>query len=93
MRSSLAQSHVAQGCDQDALAALDYTQSGGFTSFMAPQTPLYKDEATLLREPGATKLLEKSPVSPVLGPAGRVGGHLAGGRAVVHAPIYKRATD
>jgi ankyrin repeat protein len=54
--------------DQDGLTALDYTQSRGFMAFMALQTPLYKEEATLLRELGATELLARSPVWPVLGP-------------------------
>ena len=54
--------------DQDGLTALDYTQSRGFMPFMALQTPLYKEEAQLLRELGATKLMAKSPVWPVLGP-------------------------
>ena len=54
--------------DQDGLTALDYTQSRGFMPFMALQTPLFKDEAALLRELGATKLMAKSPVWPVLGP-------------------------
>ena len=45
--------------DQDGLTALDYTQSRGFMPFMALQTPLYKDEAALLRELGATKLLDR----------------------------------
>ena len=54
--------------DQDGLTALDYTQSRGFMPFMALQTPVYKDEAALLRELGATRLMEKNPVWPVLGP-------------------------
>src|SRR5204863_6707590 len=54
--------------DQDGLTALDYTQSRGFMAFMALQTPLYKDEAALLRELGATEMLARSPVWPVLGP-------------------------
>ena len=54
--------------DQDGLTALDYTQSRGFMPFMALQTPLYKEEAQLLRELGATKLMARSPVWPVLGP-------------------------
>ena len=54
--------------DQDGLTALDYTQSRGFMPFMALQTPLYKDEAALLRELGATVELKRSPEWPVLGP-------------------------
>ena len=80
--------------DQDGLTALDYTQSRGFMPFMALQTPLYKDEAALLRELGATKLLDEEPdVAGAGSAAGRVGGHLAGGRTAVHEPIYKRGTD
>ena len=68
--------------DQDGLTALDYTQSRGFMPFMALQTPVYKEEAQLLRELGATKLMAQEP--RVAGPgsaAGRLGGHLAAGRA------------
>ncbi|HYR90985.1 MAG TPA: ankyrin repeat domain-containing protein [Terriglobia bacterium] len=54
--------------DQDGLTALDYTQSRGFMPFMGLQTPLYKEEAALLRELGATELFARSPVWPVLGP-------------------------
>jgi ankyrin repeat protein len=80
--------------DQDGLTALDYTQSRGFMPFMALQTPLYKDEAALLRELGATKLLEKNPVWPVLGPPQGVWADIwPVGEPVVHAPIYKRGTD
>ena len=80
--------------DQDGLTALDYTQSRGFMPFMALQTPLYKDEAALLRELGATKLLEKNPMWPVLGPPQGVWADIwPVGEPVVHAPIYKRGTD
>src|SRR5690606_26473027 len=34
--------------DQDGLTALDYTQSRGFMRFMALQTPLFEEEASLL---------------------------------------------
>src|SRR5205085_2107307 len=51
--------------DQDGLTALDYTQGRGFMPFMALQTPIYKDEAALLRELGATRLMGKSPSWPV----------------------------
>ena len=64
--------------DQDGLTALDYTQSRGFMPFMALRTPAYK-EATLLRELGATRLMDKSPVWPVLGPPQGVGEHSAPG--------------
>ena len=80
--------------DQDGLTALDYTQSRGFMPFMALQTPLYKDEAALLRELGATKLLDKSPVWPVLGPPQGVWADIwPVGEPRVHEPIYRRAAD
>jgi ankyrin repeat protein len=79
--------------DQDGLTALDYTQSRGFMPFMALQTPLYKDEATLLRELGAIKLLDKSPVWPVLGPPQGVWADIPPlGEPRVHEPIYKPST-
>ena len=77
--------------DQDGLTALDYTQSRGFMPFMALQTPLFKDEAALLRELGATKLMAKSPVWPVLGPPQGVWADIWPlGEPTVHEPIYKR---
>ena len=51
--------------DQDGLTALDYTQSRGFMPFMALQTPLFKEEAALLRELGANVMMPKDPVWPV----------------------------
>jgi hypothetical protein len=82
--------------DQDGLTALDYTQSRGFMPFMALQTPLFKDEAALLRELGATKLLGKSPAWPVLGPPQGVWADIWPlGESQVHEPIYRPtlATD
>jgi uncharacterized protein len=80
--------------DQDGLTALDYTQSRGFMPFMALQTPVYKEEATILRELGATKLLGKNPVWPVLGPPQGVWADIwPVGEPRVHEPIYKRGTD
>jgi ankyrin repeat protein len=79
--------------DQDGLTALDYTQSRGFMPFMALQTPLYKDELALLRELGATKQLDRSPVWPVLGPPQGVWADIPPlGEPVVHEPIYRRDT-
>jgi len=79
--------------DQDGLTALDYTQSRGFMPFMALQTPLFKDEATLLRELGATKLMTQSPVWPVLGPPQGVWDDIWPlGESTVHAPVYKPST-
>ena len=76
--------------DQDGLTALDYTQSRGFMPFMALQTPLYKEEAQLLRELGATKLMAQSPVWPVLGPPQGVWDDIWPlGESTVHAPVYK----
>ncbi|HET9218537.1 MAG TPA: ankyrin repeat domain-containing protein [Terriglobia bacterium] len=54
--------------DQDGLTALDYTQGRGYMAFMALQTPVYRDEAALLRELGATEMLSRNPDWPVLGP-------------------------
>ena len=80
--------------DQDGLTALDYTQSRGFMPFMALQTPLYKEEASLLRELGATRLMEKSPVWPVLGPPQGVWADIPPlGEPAVHEPIYRPQTD
>jgi ankyrin repeat protein len=76
--------------DQDGLTALDYTQSRGFMPFMALQTPLYKDEAALLRELGATKLMDKSPTWPVLGPPQGIWEDIWPlGESRVHEPVYK----
>jgi len=80
--------------DQDGLSALDYTQSRGFMPFMALQTPVYKEEAALLRELGATKLRDRSPVWPVLGPPQGVWADIWPlGESQVHEPIYKPKTD
>ena len=80
--------------DQDGLTALDYTQSRGFMPFMALQTPLFKDEAALLRELGATKLMAKSPVWPVLGPPQGVWDDIWPlGEVTVHTPVYKPSVD
>jgi ankyrin repeat protein len=80
--------------DQDGLTALDYTQSRGFMPFMALQTPLYKEEAALLRELGATKLLGNSPEWPVLGPPQGIWEDIWPlGETRVHDPVYKRRTD
>jgi ankyrin repeat protein len=80
--------------DQDGLTALDYTQSRGFMPFMALQTPLYKEEAALLRELGATKLRARAPEWPVLGPPQGVWPDIWPlGESRVHEPIYKPKTD
>jgi ankyrin repeat protein len=80
--------------DQDGLTALDYTQSRGFMPFMALQTPVYKEEAALLRELGADKLMDRSPVWPVLGPPQGVWADIFPlGESQVHEPIYKPKTD
>jgi ankyrin repeat protein len=76
--------------DQDGLSALDYTQSRGFMPFMALQTPVYKDEAALLRELGATKLMTKNPSWPVLGPPQGIWEDIWPlGESRVHEPVYK----
>jgi len=80
--------------DQDGLTALDYTQSRGFMPFMALQTPLYKEEAQLLRDLGATKLMVKSPVWPVLGPPQGVWADIWPlGESTVHEPVYRPTID
>jgi ankyrin repeat protein len=76
--------------DQDGLTALDYTQSRGFMPFMALQTPTFKDEAALLRELGATTLMAKNPVWPVLGPPQGIWEDIWPlGESRVHEPVYK----
>jgi len=76
--------------DQDGLTALDYTQSRGFMPFMALQTPIYKEEAQLLRDLGATKLLAQSPMWPVLGPPQGIWEDIWPlGESAVHEPVYK----
>jgi ankyrin repeat protein len=80
--------------DQDGLTALDYTQSRGFMPFMALQTPVFKEEAALLRELGASALMAKSPAWPVLGPPQGVWEDIWPlGESRVHEPIYKPRTD
>jgi ankyrin repeat protein len=80
--------------DQDGLTALDYTQSRGFMPFMALQTPVYKEEAALLRELGATKEMARNPAWPVLGPPQGVWADIWPlGESRVHEPIYKHSSD
>src|SRR5438105_4418888 len=80
--------------DQDGLTALDYTQGRGFRPFMALQTPIYKDDAALLRELGATKLMGKSPSWPVLGPPQGIWEDIWPlGESRVHEPVYKHDVD
>lgn len=79
--------------DQDGLTALDYTQSRGFMPFMALQTPVYEEEAALLRELGATREMEQEPLWPVLGPPQGVWADIWPlGEPRVHEPIYTRST-
>ena len=78
--------------DQDGLTALDYTQSRGFMPFMALQTPIYKEEAQLLRDLGATKLMDRSPVWPVLGPPQGIWTDIYPlGESAVHEPVYRHS--
>jgi uncharacterized protein len=78
--------------DQDGLTALDYTQSRGFMPFMALQTPLYADEAELLRELGATEEMDRDPVWPVLGPPQGVWVDIWPlGEPSVHEPVYRHS--
>ncbi len=79
--------------DQDGLTALDYTQSRGFMPFMALQTPVFKEEAALLRELGATRVMDRSPVWPVLGPPQGVWADIWPlGESSVHEPVYRHST-
>jgi ankyrin repeat protein len=78
--------------DQDGLSALDYTQGRGFMPFMALQTPVYKEEAQILRDLGATRLMARSPMWPVLGPPQGVWDDIWPlGESAVHEPIYKHS--
>ena len=80
--------------DQDGLTALDYTQSRGFMPFMALQTPLYAEEAALLRELGATVEVSKDPVWPVLGPPQGIWPDIWPlGEPRVHEPVYTHSRD
>lgn len=75
--------------DQDGLTALDYTQSRGFMPFMALQTPLFDEEAKLLRELGAKVLMERAPDWPVLGPPQGIWADIWPlGEPRVHDPVY-----
>jgi uncharacterized protein len=79
--------------DQDGLTALDYTQSRGFMPFMALQTPLYEEEAAILRELGATEKMDRDPVWPVLGPPQGVWADIWPlGEPRVHEPVYTHST-
>ncbi|HEY8555497.1 MAG TPA: ankyrin repeat domain-containing protein [Burkholderiales bacterium] len=76
--------------DQDGLTALDYTQSRGFIPFMANQTPIYAEEAALLRELGATVEMERDPVWPILGPPQGIWPDIWPlGEPKVHPPIFR----
>jgi ankyrin repeat protein len=78
--------------DQDGLTALDYTQSRGFMPFMALQTPIYTEEAALLRELGATVMMARAPDWPVLGPPQGLWPDIWPlGEPVVHEPVYTHA--
>jgi len=78
--------------DQDGLTALDYTQSRGFMAFMAVQTPLYNEEAALLRKLGATEVFKGKIEWPVLGPPQGIDVDIWPiGEPVVHDPVYTHA--
>ena len=80
--------------DQDGLTALDYTQSRGFMPFMALQTPLHEEEASLLRELGATREMEQEPLWPVLGPPQGVWPDIWPiGEPRVYAPVYTHTAN
>ncbi|TMQ03610.1 MAG: ankyrin repeat domain-containing protein [Deltaproteobacteria bacterium] len=79
--------------DQDGLTALDYTQSRGFMPFMANQTPKYDTEASLLRKLGATVMMAKDPVWPVLGPPQGIWTDIWPiGEPVVHEPVFQHVS-
>ncbi len=79
--------------DQDGLTALDYTQSRGFMPFMALQTPLYDEEAALLREFGASEEMDQAPAWPVLGPPQGVWADIWPlGEPRVYEPVYTHQT-
>ena len=78
--------------DQDGLTALDYTQSRGFMAFMALQTPVFEEEAALLRELGATVMMARAPEWPVLGPPQGLWPDIWPlGEPVAHDPVYTHA--
>jgi len=80
--------------DQDGLTALDYTQSRGFMPFMALQTPIYEEEAALLRELGATLEVSEEPVWPVLGPPQGIWVDIWPlGEPRVHEPVYTHSRN
>jgi ankyrin repeat protein len=79
--------------DQDGLTALDYTRSRGFMAFMALQTPMFEEEAALLRELGATVEMRRDPQWPVLGPPQGVWADIWPlGEPRVHEPVYTHTT-
>ena len=80
--------------DQDGLTALDYTQSRGFMPFMVLQTPLYEEEAALLRELGATVMMARAPEWPVLGPPQGLWPDIYPlGEPVAHEPVYTHSRN
>lgn len=80
--------------DQDGLTALDYTQSRGYMAFMALQTPVYADVASLLRELGATVEFKGTPNWPVLGPPQGIEEDIwPVGESAIHAPFYTHASN
>src|SRR5207302_6462328 len=80
--------------DQDGLTALDYTQSRGFMPFMAVQTPLYKEEAALLRQLGATEEFKRKIEWPVLGPPHGIDVDIWPiGEPEVHDPVYTHTSN
>jgi hypothetical protein len=61
--------------------------------FMALQTPIYEEEAAILRELGATVEVEQEPNWPVLGPPQGVWADIWPlGETRVHEPIYTHFT-
>jgi hypothetical protein len=55
---------------------------------------VYKEEATLLRQLGATKEVARNPTWPVLGPPQGVWADIWPlGESQVHEPVYKHSVD
>jgi hypothetical protein len=60
--------------------------------FMALQTPIYADEAALLRELGGAVMMARAPEWPVLGPPQGLWPDIwPVGEPVVHDPVYTHA--
>ena len=71
-------------------AAISAALPGARAGSAEPQTPVYKDEAALLQQLGATKMMAKNPEWPVLGPPQGIWDDIWPlGETAVHDPVYK----